>query len=853
MRNNKETDMNKKKLSLFSILSLALLLTTACTQNNANEPELGKGDFKLSLTTNSEVIPVLRSNSDVTTIAPVPNDFAVTLTNEDGSFSKTWSTLANIAEGTTYDVGAYTLSATYSALENEGFETPYYYGETKFAIRDQETTPVEVVCSLGHVKLSLNFTDAFKAYFPEYKATVRTVGGKDVVFEKKEIRDAYVRPGDITIKLNLTTANGTTATIEPTKIKGAKEREHYIVTLDVSENVGASYLSIVFDNETVVEPITINVSEEAMVAPAPYINLDGVENNGSIEAQECERFKETLGASIIARGGISSCTLITTSSYLLSLGFPTEVDLCNLTDEQNALFNELGFGAAGFDDNTNIMSFINFGSLLPLLQINEEGNTDHTFTITARDNNGKVSEPATFTIHTTPLELTLSEIDNVILGATSVDGPVVTNAKNIEDLAIVNVTGGGEKRVPYTIVAQEGNNYTLRANMNVENKQQELKLVYNNRRSTQSKHVGITVPSYTFHYNDYDIWGTHAIFSVVANDAQYQSLIEKYITYYIAESGNWKEIVTQENEGGLLISGLTAETEYSIHSACLADKSDIENNSILRFKTEDELELPNSNFEYWNQVTAMTINKGGRYGKFMGWTQETTNLTVKNPEGWTTVNSKTVPTSPKTKNSWYMVPSTLSASGVSGNAALLRNVAWSNNGSTPPEGSWGGLINQGLEYLTPPSIDNRSAGKMFLGTYNYNHSNGAETYNEGISFTSRPTKLSGFYKYIPKGNDQYGVVTITIEHRAADGSVIVLATGTKALEPVTASFINFEVALNYTDVKHKATHIKVMFASSNNASYDQATENINITTIDNKYQAISIGSELYIDNLKLTY
>ena len=163
MRNNKETDMNKKKLSLFSILSLALLLTTACTQNNANEPDLGKGDFKLSLTTNSEVIPVLRSNSDVTTIAPVPNDFAVTLTNEDGSFSKTWSTLANIAKGTTYDVGAYTLSATYSALENEGFETPYYYGETKFAIRDQETTPVEVVCSLGHVKLSLNFTDAFKA------------------------------------------------------------------------------------------------------------------------------------------------------------------------------------------------------------------------------------------------------------------------------------------------------------------------------------------------------------------------------------------------------------------------------------------------------------------------------------------------------------------------------------------------------------------------------------------------------------------------------------------------------------------------------------------------------------------
>ena len=52
----------------------------------------------------------------------------------------------------------------------------------------------------------------------------------------------------------------------------------------------------------------------------------------------------------------------------------------------------------------------------------------------------------------------------------------------------------------------------------------------------------------------------------------------------------------------------------------------------------------------------------------------------------------------------------------------------------------------------------------------------------------------------------------------------------------------------------KATHLRVMFASSSNASNTQSVEDNKIKTTDNKGEAISTGSELYIDkNIILEY
>ena len=843
--------MINKKLGFF-LFAGTLSMIVSCTQDTSG-PTLGKGSFRPSVTTNSEVVPVLRSVAENSDVIPDVDQFHLKLRSEDGSYSREWSSINNVAPDELYNVGNYVLSATYGSIDTEGFDTPYYVGETAFAIRDKETTPVEVVCTLGQVKLSLQYTESFTSYFAAYKATVRSSTGKELLFDNTETRDAYLHPGDITLKLALTKPNGISATYEPAKIKDAKAREHYIVTFDVSENAGEAVLTVVFDNETEVEPITINVSDEAMVAPAPYILLDGVENGGTIKIQEYSEPQDSkLSASIIARGGVAGCTLTTQSAYLQSLGGPAVAELTELTPDADTLFDALGLEMKGLEANRDVMGIINFAPFASSLQIAADGDNIHTFTLTAKDNNGKVSESVSFTIENLPLTLAMGEIADVMLGSTTVDIPITFNGSDLSRLKVLQHNGEEKVSVPYIIQSKDGDNYVLRAEVEMENKPQTLSLSYLDYKVTEPQEVDVILPEYSIAYNPYDIWATYAVMTVTATDEAYQDVVEKYLTFYVNVAGEWTEKAVVADGNRMRISGLSTGSSYGLKTSLRADAADLEDSKIINITTESALGLPNSDFEAWTQWYSATINKGGQYRKSLGsLTQETANLQSLNPNGWATVNSKTVPTSPSNKNTWYMTPSTLPVDGASGSAALLRNVAWDNNGSTPPAGNKWGIGSQSLSDLNAPTIGKRSAGKMFLGSYSYDHSTGVELYNEGIGFSSRPSKLVGQYKYVANGNDA-GLAIVTVEHRAADGQTITLATNRVEL-PAMAGYTYFEVPLSYTNTQYKATHIKVMFASSRKASQSQQEESNSITTVNNAAEAVSLGSELYIDNITLKY
>lgn len=842
--------MIKRNLGIFLFAGMLTLLGSCNTESYS--PTNGKGSFNVSLSTNTEVIPVLRSKTEES-VNPSAEDFQLTLKSEDGNYSRKWSSINNINPDETYDIGNYVLKAEYGSLEDEGFLTPYFVGESKFTIRDHETSSVDVLCSLGHVKFTINYTDAFKDYFSEYEATVSSSEGRNIIITQTETRDAYLRPGDITLKLQLTKPNGVSATFQPEKIKGAKAREHYIVTLDVLENIGEVMLTIVFDEVTEQTPITINVSDEAMIAPAPYITLEGITNGGNIELKECSTpDDEKLYATITARGGLSGCTMTTQSSYLQSIGFPQDVELTELTAEQKEIFDSMGFEVRGFDANRNQMAIVNFATLASSLLVSNNGDNTHTFTLIARDNNGKVCDPVSFSITSTPLTLIMNEISDVILGSADVEIPITFDGNNLSKLQILRHVENGTENVPFTVKSQDGNNYILNADLNIENQPQTIHISYAGTKNTDSQLVDIIIPTYTLSFNPADIWHNRATFTVKAEDQSYQSIIEKYITFYVKENDKWLPITPETTNKGYKIVGLSAGNTYELNTSCLADASDMKEIAVASIVTESPLTLPNANFDAWTQWFSETINKGGRYRNYGSWTQEEQEVASSNPDGWATVNSKTLPTSPKTKNTWYMSPSTMPTAGINGNAALIRNVAWDSNAGTPPEGSGWGLFGGSLDNLETPSIANRSAGKLFLGSYNYDHNTYTETYNEGIRFESRPSKLAGYYQYTAKGNDTHGIATITVEHRTDNGQVITLATANLSLTPVS-SFTQFEIPLNYTNEEYKATHLRVMFASSNFASNVQSYETTNIVTINNKSQAVSTGSELCIDNLSLIY
>lgn len=148
-----------------------------------------------------------------------------------------------------------------------------------------------------------------------------------------------------------------------------------------------------------------------------------------------------------------------------------------------------------------------------------------------------------------------------------------------------------------------------------------------------------------------------------------------------------------------------------------------------------------------------------------------------------------------------------------------------------------------------PSIANRSAGKLFLGSYSY--SGNSESYNEGTSFSSRPSTMKGWYKYTPDNNDgsETGVISVTLLNRET-----ILASGTINLT-AASDYTEFTVPLVYTVTDKKANLLKIMIASSNHASYSQSEETATIKTTDyySRYESNSRGATLTIDNLNFIY
>jgi len=347
---------------------------------------------------------------------------------------------------------------------------------------------------------------------------------------------------------------------------------------------------------------------------------------------------------------------------------------------------------------------------------------------------------------------------------------------------------------------------------------------------------------------------------------------------YEASSDGTTWITSEATEDGkIVIKGLTPATPYTIRSRFGAVYS--ENTSQLT--TESTTEVPNGDFEELTETINITINQGGRWSIATAiWNdlyQTTLSMNISEPSHWTSINPKTCNVNASNQNSWYMVPSTYNTSlswlshqptakimGIGqdaydstadiyknnsakngNNAMVVRNVAWDLNGPSISDNKQTGNTDFSNYYCknTPSSIANRSVGKLFLGSYSYN--NGTETYNEGISFTSRPRYLNGFYKYANDSQDteEKGVIAIQL----LNGETVI-ASGKQEFV-ATNEYTEFSVPLNYEQYDLQATSLRIMISSSNHTG----EANIKTTNYVNKDECCSRGAMLTIDNLTFSY
>lgn len=864
--------MNVKNLFL---CGATVLLLVSCA-NEENQVDSGYGSINVKVSADYQVVPVTRSTTEITeTTNPDVSEFALKLVSADGSFSRAWDSLADFDPAEKIPVGTYTMSAYYGNLEEEGFDKPYYLGQSDVAVRYRENTPVEILCTLANVKVTVEYSDAFKKYFADYATTIHAAEGDYIKFEKEETRAAYVKPGKITIQTYLKKQNGIESTFEPAAIENAQPRQHYRIKLDIADNAaGEAQLSISFDETTETQPIAIDISDEVMVAPAPSFLPAGFEPGTPLEVKE-NSYPDNRQAniSLTAKAGLAACTLTTSSACLESEGWPREIDLVNLSSENRALLSRLGLKLKGFTEMGSKMGFIDFAELFAHLHT-LDGSDMHTFTLSAKDMYGKVSEsPITLSVKSIPITFALQTPEPVFVGSKSVTIPVEFDGAYIDQVKFSYLNAEGAKvNSTSTVVSSEGNLYQIKISIEATDKPVVVEGSYANGAKTSTISIPVKTPAFTITAEEYDIWARRATVKLTAEDSQYQEAVDRYAVLFANSTGQWETVASTLSQGRRVITGLNPDTRYQLRGSCNSGQDNVNYSGDLTLRTEAAAGVPNGNFEEIVQTISVTdMNQGGKYSVWPVNYQNTCSFTIQEPTGWASVNDKTCNLSAANQNSWFVIPSTynttltwdayrsfapstvtpdlyrdLTAQSGS-NAMVVRNVAWDANGTTPATS--GGAFNTTYYNTNVPGIANRSAGKLFLGSYSY--SGGSETYTEGVSFASRPSALKGWYKYANDGNDptETGVVTVTLLNGQK-----VIATGTARLS-AAADYTEFSVPVTYSVTNQKATTLRIMITSSNHASYNQSEESAAIkTSVSNgQYESASRGATLTIDNLTFTY
>lgn len=828
------------KFKLLVPLSALALFVASCSNDDFASSSDGTGKLSPEFAVDYSISDSRNATraTEQASVTPEISQFTFQLTR-DGGTAQTFSGLEQLLNKD-FAVGSYTLEATYGDPDEEGIDKAYYYGSTTFNIYDGETASPSLTATLSNTAVSIEYTEAFKKYFTAYATTVHSSNGATYVEMPNDSESswAYVKSGDISLNVSFTKQNGVSGEVEAAKITGAVAGTHYHVTIDANGGeVGNEVITISFDAETDTEPITIDVSDEVINAPAPVITASGYSNDQAIDILEGDDAESDVKASIYAAAGLAEVRLSISSPTPALSTVQGDIDLLSATEEQKAVLTTAGIGCKGLWNNPDQLALIDFSGMLKNLRV-ADGVSTHTFTLLVKDKYNKVSESVTLTVNAPAPILVLSNPEKFGYGQTEATFDLEYNGTDVQnkikfqatnsfgvyqDCTIKEVTTEGTNKYKVTIIVPESSD-----DVNV-------KAVYNNTTSnvlTIEREVMLVA-------SEGDVWATKADVSISPASAAVN------VTGVTLNGTSCSETFSTST-GVISFTGLTAGTQYTV-SATLSTGQAVE----TTFTTENATAVPNGDFETLTQtINISSIQQGGSWSNRSNWFDQTTytSYNVSEPTGWASVNAKTCCTSASNQNTWFVIPSTFNTSSAQSgsNAMTLRNVGWALSGTTPDKST-----NWSEAYCTnSATVANRAAGKLFLGSYSFSTSGPTETYTEGVDFTSRPLSLNGYYKYTRDGNDgsETGVVTVTL----LNGSTV-LGTGTANLSPAS-DFTLFNVAITYSNTTLKATTLKIMITSSNHAgTMAEETANIKTTNYMSASEQCTRGAELTVDNLTFAY
>lgn len=844
------------KLTYQAVLLSAIGLGLGSCSIDTPWTETGTGGISLRLSASADVtdaIPVLRGEAP-SLEAPETEAFSIKLTNIATGETKTWATLADFQNQKSFATGSYTLTAFYGDPDEEGFEKSYFEGSAEVQVLEARESEASVIAQLANSMVSVDYTDAFRAYFKDYAVTVHSDGHSYVEFEKNETRPAFIAPGEVSISVNLTNPSGKSVTLQPAAFP-ASARYHYHITFDVNSSpTGDAQLQIVFDDSVQTEDVAIDLTDELFSSPAPSVTPVGFTDGQTLEQLSGSASSDPLKFDVIARGGISSAKL-TISGDGLTLPFGNEVELVNASAAVQDQLKTYGITAIGLFKNPSTLASVDISGLPAHLPDGK-----YSVSLVVKDPYTRISDPVTLNISTVPVELSAQD-GTAVAGAGDAVIEVAYNGmdpeKNIsfralskagvyKDCEIVSVDEAADTR------SFETKNYIFSIKLpDTEHENIPVKVFFNGTERLQVN-VKVIVPKYSV---DVDAFATYAKVRINPETESEKALVTNNVKLWL--DGLAQSDVNRNPDSGMItINGLTPSQAYTLGHSILGLSSAKNEN----FTTEEDIALTNGDFA--SQHNTIKNDKfqvgGGCTGAFSIVYTNKVKLSVNEPQGWASVNPKTYYTGASAINSWFTVVSTF----MEGNTAVLRSVGYSHNGIVPPNTKVQNTLRRPYYNTNVPEISSKAAGELFLGTYAYN---GSEDRAEGIDFTSRPKSLTFDYSYTPYGVDS-GVVNIEVLDK--QGQII---SSERRILPVAGAMQNVTVAIPYKDFGRKASRIRLGFKSSEadfalhtptgselEESYKDGNTGMPITPYeswmpDNTFHTFSSGSVLKIANVKFNY
>lgn len=843
----KQTIFNR---ALTMLIPASLLALCSCSQDSPWEGSYANGGLRISLLADTEVIdaaPQLRGEEVVE--APIPEQFKISLTRADGTFSKTWESLSKFSSEESFRSGTYLIEASYGSVEDEGFEKPCFRASRSFSLMADRVNEVSLTATLSNSLVSLEYTDDFKKFFRTYSAAIHSEGHSYIDIPSSEERPVYLAPGNITLQLSLEKQNGVAATFEPAEFV-AEARHRYHITLDVNNGAnGEGVLKITFDDSIdESHAVDIDLTDELMTAPAPKVTPIGF--TSSVPVDVLAWTPVPLKFTTMALGGMAKATFTVNSSYTPPFG--NEADLINADDNTRSLLASAGVKTIGFDRNPDKIGSVEVSDFVADMPAGV-----HEIAMVVKDPLTRVNEPVILNAVVHPLEMQIEQASMLRNSSTRATLALATNGLDLNDNMRIEILDDYGAPRECTIEAI-GAAKTLRRRA-ADNSDA---FPISRRDVTVSfPTVSRDAPVNIYYAGHKVASGTilmTADFTIEADayarrvalrvDPSVRDRIDEVKVYC---GDNELSIYSTDAATGIVMAGpLEPESDYTVQ-ARIGGGDDTLYSNYKVISTESMTAVPNGSFSASETtININPINAGGQYKYGATTMQNKSSILVSEPVGWASLNQLTCYTGSNPMNTWFVVPSTLQ----NGSEVTLRSVAYDHSGTLPSLDNHGLSVRAKYSRNAPSSWSGYSAGELFLGSYSFN---GTGSRHDGISFASRPTSVTFNYTYSPV-NGETGEAYVAL----LDASGAVIGSYTFKVEGA-ASMQSARLPLNYS-FGSKARSLQVRFRSSTAAkpaapvpsNFQDVTNTTSLsgqTIGTNAYKSLCTGSTLKISNVVFNY